>query len=125
MRLYIAASYARKLEVAGLAARLEARGVEVVSDWHREIYAPSIDMRSLKPDVLQDLAQKDLLQILESDAVLFLAEDPDHEPPRGGRHVEFGFALALGKRLLVWGDPENIFHHLPNVRLIDSMEEVR
>lgn len=36
---------------------------------------------------------------------------------RGGRHVEFGMALALGKRVIVVGPRENVFHLLPEVEV--------
>ena len=35
----------------------------------------------------------------------------------GGRHVEFGMALAWGKRTIVVGEPEHLFHTLPSVRV--------
>jgi len=34
---------------------------------------------------------------------------------RGGRHVEFGYAMAKGKRLIVVGYRENLFHEHPSV----------
>ena len=34
---------------------------------------------------------------------------------RGGRHVEFGLALAWGKGVVVVGPRENVFHTLPQV----------
>jgi len=42
---------------------------------------------------------------------------------RGGRHVEFGLALAQGKHLILVGQPENVFHHLPQVRVIPEVGE--
>jgi hypothetical protein len=39
---------------------------------------------------------------------------------RGGRHVEFGAAVATGKRLIVVGHRENLFHHLPGVEFFDG-----
>jgi hypothetical protein len=39
----------------------------------------------------------------------------DGAPARGGRHVEFGMAYAWGKRLIVVGPREHVFHALPLV----------
>ena len=39
---------------------------------------------------------------------------------RGGRHVEFGMGWAWGKRLIVVGPRENVFHLLPTVEQFDS-----
>jgi hypothetical protein len=38
---------------------------------------------------------------------------------RGGRHVEFGLALAWSKHLIVAGPREHVFHWLPQVRWVD------
>lgn len=42
---------------------------------------------------------------------------------RGGRHVEFGVAVASCKRLVVIGPRENIFHHLPRVEVFPTLGE--
>ena len=43
---------------------------------------------------------------------------------RGGRHVEFGLALAAGKRLCIVGPRENIFHFLPRVEVFRSTDDL-
>jgi hypothetical protein len=43
---------------------------------------------------------------------------------RGGRHVEFGYAMALGKRLIVVGHRENLFHEHPTVEFYAGQAEV-
>ena len=35
---------------------------------------------------------------------------------KGGRHIEFGYGLALLKRMILIGPRENIFHTLPCVQ---------
>jgi hypothetical protein len=40
----------------------------------------------------------------------------------GGRHIEFGYALARGKRLFNVGGHENVFHHLAIT--VSSIEDV-
>lgn len=49
---------------------------------------------------------------------------------RGGRHVEFGIALATYMHIVVIGPPENIFHYYareiggePQIRHFDTIEE--
>jgi hypothetical protein len=44
---------------------------------------------------------------------------------RGGRHVEFGLAVALNKRLIVVGYRENLFHWLPQVEFVSSWQEAK
>jgi hypothetical protein len=41
---------------------------------------------------------------------------------KGGRHVEFGLAVAAGKRLVVIGPRENVFHCLPGVSVVTDIE---
>jgi hypothetical protein len=42
---------------------------------------------------------------------------------RGGRHVEFGVAVASGKRLIVIGYRENVFRWLAQVAFYDGWED--
>ena len=55
--------------------------------------------------------------------MLFYSEHPDTATVRGGRHVEFGMALALGKPIFVYGHKENIFHYLPQVEHTENVVE--
>lgn len=41
----------------------------------------------------------------------------------GGRHVELGYAIAKGKRVIVVGEHENIFHWHPDVTLVKTFED--
>ena len=40
----------------------------------------------------------------------------------GGRHVEFGYGLALGKIMICVGEREHVFAHLPSIRFFDTEE---
>ena len=50
--------------------------------------------------------------------LLLFTVDPDERTRRGGRHVEYGVALGLGKLTAIVGPRENIFHHLLDNDLI-------
>lgn len=54
---------------------------------------------------------------------MFFSEPPDSHSKRGGRHVEFGMALAWGLRLIVIGQRENVFHCLPQVERYDTWDD--
>jgi hypothetical protein len=66
-------------------------------------------------------AQADLEDIDECDVLVgFTASYLGNAGPgRGGRHVEWGYALARGKRLVLIGAREHIFHTLPQVAVYD------
>lgn len=107
-QVYLAARYGRKEEMQGVAANLRAVGYDVQSEWITGAHDGT-------PDV--DCAQIDYLQVSAADIIISFTEapQPTHGRGRGGRHVEFGFAFAMGKRCIVVGYRENVFHHLPEV----------
>jgi len=49
---------------------------------------------------------------MAADAVIVFTEIPNAVLATGGSHVEFGLALAQGKRVIVVGPRENVFHYL-------------
>lgn len=128
MRLYIAGRYSRRDEFREIAKLLRSRGFFITSGWLNE----NADLHHKLGDTIageQDVATfylrtaiMDCEDIQAADAILFFAEDPHIGTPRGGRHVEFGYALGTGKRLFVVGDEENIFHYLPNVKVFPTVE---
>lgn len=117
MRIYIAGQYARKLELREYAKQAEAAGIKVGADWLMESEDPNSSLNESTEAVLAKYAQKDYWDIGACDAMVFFAEDQNNQPPRGGHHVEFGIALAMGKPILVVGDPENIFHYTPGFHI--------
>lgn len=98
MNVYLAARYERRLELVGYAEDLRDLGHVVTSRWlHGNDALP-----------VPEQVRMDLEDIDRADAVVSFTESPGIYS-RGGRHVEFGYALAKGKRLILVGPPENIF----------------
>jgi len=112
VRIYLAARYSRNSEMREVAAYIRARGDEVTSRWingsHEIGDHPSDEARRV-------LAEEDYEDLVRADAVLCFSEEPRSNNSRGGRHVEFGLALALNKPLFVIGPKENVFHYLPGI----------
>jgi hypothetical protein len=72
-------------------------------------------------------AIEDLHDLLDADCIVAFTEEPTEQvswAARGGRHVEFGIAIAKGKRLCIIGPRENVFHHLPEVEQYATIEEL-
>jgi hypothetical protein len=116
MKLYLAARYDRIAEMADVAAKLEDEGHVVTSRWIRGFG---------KPDA--DTALYDLTDVVVADGLVLFTEDPTATVPfaaRGGRHVEFGYALRAGKKLFIVGPRENSFHELSDVVACDDIEEL-
>lgn len=72
------------------------------------------------------LAEEDWADMAKADIVISFTELPHSEAlnaGRGGRHVEFGAALALGKLCVVVGHRENVFHCLLDVVFWETWRE--
>lgn len=110
---YIAAPYSeRELAIATM-RRLEVQGVEVTSRWLKVL------------DTLSDEhAQNDLDDVARAAVLVALNPEGWGEKGTGGRHIEFGYALALGKPILLVGARTNIFHYLRGVNVIDDTEDL-
>jgi hypothetical protein len=114
MKIYLASRYDRREELAGIARLLEAQGHHVTSRWLEGHGAPDADS-----------ALYDLTDVIVADALVLFTEEPTAHvayAARGGRHVEFGYALRAGKRMFVVGPRENIFHELPEVTVLPDVE---
>ncbi len=115
--VYFAARYARGPKLQPLAAALERRGHTVTSRWitgHGGTLPASLPSGRLNDDPAgcARYAQADIDDLRAADLVVSFT---DVGGGKGGRHVEFGVALALGKRLVVVGPREHVFHALPEV----------
>ena len=111
---YFAGQFARLEELRGKAASARALGgLTITSRWLNQ--DPSSGYADGSSDTGQEFARRDLEDIADADGFLFFAEDPTIGVLRGGRHVEFGYALATGKVMDVVGPDENVLHLLHRV----------
>lgn len=113
MKIYLAGRYSRRRELAEYANDLEALGYEVTSRWlsgsHGLKRDPNNDTERGK------FAAEDVEDVQRCDILIAFTEESDAggSAGRGGRHVEFGLALALKKEIWIVGPRENVFHCLP------------
>lgn len=121
--LYIAGRYSRRDEFRQVRDKLLKRGYCVTSRWLNECEPLNSQMGEKSSGWYYDTQAVDLLDVFRADAVLFFSEDPLVGTPRGGRHVEFGYALGLLKPIYVIGPKENVFHYNPLVVHFDSLED--
>lgn len=123
MKVYFAAQYALKDILKTRVEELTDRGIEVTSSWLDEPHSPTVKLDDVSATHLRHYAVMDLDDIYRADKMIFFSEDPNKGVVRGGRHVEFGYALALGKPILVVGPKENIFHYLPEIQFVKDWGE--
>ena len=115
---YLAARFSRNDEMRGVRDVLEAIGHKVTSRWidlHGGDQLESAAQAALNsdPESVAHFGVHDLKDIEDADALISFTDESGGG--KGGRHVEHGYALALGKRVIVVGPRENIFHTLPQV----------
>lgn len=118
MKIYLAARYSRREELKGYRELLQSRGHVVTSSWI------DTDLEGRAADEEREkVAIVDLNDLRSSEACISFTEPPDAKAGRGGRHVEFGLAYALGLVCVVVGHRENVFHHLPDVHFVAIWSE--
>lgn len=112
MTVYIAAPFKRKREAQEVAAQLAELGVKATSRWHST--HPSTD----DPAELAIQAKEDLDDVDQADVFMLLNYKGWVMEGQGGKHVETGYALARGKRVVLVGKRWNVFHYLPQVEVV-------
>jgi nucleoside 2-deoxyribosyltransferase len=122
MKFYLAAGFSRKNEMAEKAKQLQSMTIGVTSTWPWEDASPNASMADLGDEHLIVNGAKDIAEIDAADGVILFTQDPTIPFLRGGRMHEFGYAHGKGKRLIVCGPKENIFHYLPGVEVVESWE---
>lgn len=125
MKVYLAARFSQKNEIAKLAEELRAAGVEVTSRWLNEKAPANSTMDQYSDEYLRETAAIDLEDIDAADALVLFTVNPKEPTVRGGRHTEFGYAMGRGLGLMIVGPRENIFHYLPAVVQRDTWEEAK
>lgn len=112
--IYLAAKYARREEMEEIAIRLmNEYGYDITARW---VFGGE------EGKTYEDIAVFDLEDVATADTVVSFTEQPNMYTT-GGRHVEFGYAIATGKRLVVIGPRENVFHSFPTVEQFDTLND--
>ena len=77
-----------------------------------------------KEEWKDDWARIDLDDIDRSTVVILINPPEWAHKGTGGRHVEFGYALARHKDIIVFGERTNIFHHVDSVHVVSDLTSV-
>lgn len=115
---YLAARFSRHDEMRGVRDVLQGVGHTVTSRWidlhgGDQLESAAAEQLNTDPDSVADFGLHDLEDIAAADVVVsFTSADGGG---KGGRHVEFGYALGIGKHVVIVGPRENIFHTHPDV----------
>lgn len=121
MRVYVASKYQNKDLVRKHVLKLKEAGFEITSTWHREPYAPNVQLDEISDAKLRRIAKRDIVELEAADAILVLSHDC--LVGRGGMWWEFGYAYAQNKRTILIGEKVVIFAHLPTVENYPTLNE--
>ena len=114
MKVYLAAPYGCRDYAIRIMRMLELQHIEVTSRWLKD------DTETLS----DEWARNDLADVARADILIALNPEGWENKGTGGRHVEYGYALALNKIVVLVGERSNIFHHLSSVKQIDGHEDL-
>jgi nucleoside 2-deoxyribosyltransferase len=119
-KLYLAARYSRRVELKKYASQLKDLDYNITSRW---LGGHDYEWTSQDSQIWQHFATIDLEDVDASDAVISFTHPRGTPVTGGGRHVEFGYGYARGKRMIVIGEKEHVFHHLPGVEIYSSLDD--
>jgi hypothetical protein len=115
-KIYLAAAYERHAEMRGVRDALEALGHRITSRWidlHAGSVPEAFTMEELNadPGAYAQYAEADSEDLDAAGTVICFTGTPGI-----GHHVEFGIAVGRGgKRLVIVGPRERVFHALPDI----------
>lgn len=128
--VYLAARYSRLRELQVYRDELRAAGFDVRARWVDGEHEMVDGVAS--PEQSCGFAMDDIEDLRAARIVINFTEHPGADGrQRGGRHVEFGYALTClldtgwiePYRVLIVGPRENVFHYLPAVEQYDTWPE--
>lgn len=132
MKIYLAARYARRQELCGYAEELRRVGHVIDARWllgEHQLHPGADTVWSADESIPMEarpFAEDDVADIEAADVLISFTESPrSANSSRGGRHVEFGLGFAWGKRLIIIGPRENVFHTLSTVEIYQTWEDFR
>lgn len=125
MKIYIAARFSKRPECNELAHALQAQGHTITSRWVKpdsdHVLPTGLSAQAADKE-RERFAVEDLEDVQACELLVSLQEEPRNNS-RGGRHVEFGLAIGLDKRVACIGPRETVFHHLPGVEHFEGVEQ--
>ena len=128
LRVYLASRYQARLLMAEWRDKLEALGFAVTSRWITGAHELGHDAADYDAENRR-FAKEDLEDVRAAHILVAFSPREHFKTGRGGRHAEFGYALADGKKCVVVGEREHVFHWLadvvPNDGLIPWLERER
>lgn len=106
MKVYLAAKFSSRRRLRPIRTALELLGHPVTSSWLNQDNENDYLSKRKREQII---AVQDLADVREADLLIL---DTLAKTRRGGREVEFGYALAKDKMIWLVGLRRNVFHEL-------------
>ena len=101
---YLAAKYDKRMELLPIAALLMLKGHRVNAEWLNGSHAGASEAEK------ESYADIDLANISDCTHFVLFQLPVDSPEPSSGRQIEFGFALARNKTVIIVGDGSSVFY---------------
>jgi len=121
--IYVAAPFDGREAAAAAQIELEGYGLVTTSSWI-EKHLKGLD-EELPAWQLAQEARQDLQDIDRAHYFVLLNDQALPQSTSGGRHFEMGYALAQKKEVFLLGPRTSVFHYLPAVNVLKSLEEIK
>jgi nucleoside 2-deoxyribosyltransferase len=124
-KFYVASSFRNMDAVNYVTNQLVNKGYVHTYDWTKN--AQGRDEKTFTFEDLKEIGQKEKDAVIDSDFIVVLL------PGGKGTHIEFGIALGLGKKILLYSpdaaidqvEETSTFYHLPEVeKCYGTMDEL-
>ena len=119
--VYLSGQFEDGTALCEVRRQLQAAGHSVTSRWLDAAAAGPATAQASANEAdprLADIARQDFEDIERADIVVVFNPAEACSIGRGGRHVETGYALARGKRVVLVGARGNVFHWLPEITVL-------
>jgi nucleoside 2-deoxyribosyltransferase len=121
VKIYLASRYSRIDELNTYADDLLEAGHWVTSRWLEGYHHLSDEYQ---PKLAKKFATEDIADVEKADCLIIFPDPPrESSTTRGGMNVEFGYAFAAGKRVIIVGPRCNVFHYLPGIEHYAEWEQ--
>ena len=122
LKIYIASRWDDREDALLIKKFIEDKGLVCTSTWLTPHDEQGMDaLKNAAIEKPRQRAVKDFEDIDDADVYLVYSPKKSHRNGTGGKHVELGWALAHGKRCVLIGERENIFHYHPMVSVVDGV----
>jgi nucleoside 2-deoxyribosyltransferase len=127
IKIYLAASWSRKAEIADVAKELQKEGYIITSRWlNQEKVVKGISLEAFR----RQRAKIDVADVKRADVLVRFSDDLSRKfvPSNlatGARMFETGLAYALGKKIIVVSGHQPIFDYLPTIMHVRHVSELK